>query len=475
VSTGALDARRKSDAEPADAAAPPRARAPLRPDLDERLRRAGLLQLWVLGTAALGAAPWLARAAIARRLGRPAQADAARERALLRGVAALSRLKGPFAKLGQFGAIRFDVLPAATTDALRALRDRVPPLPFARIRALVEHELGRPLEAAFARFEPAPVGAASIAQAHAATLHDGTEVVVKVQYPWLAASLETDLRIVRWILAWIGRGGRASGHAQALFQEFGGGLRDELDFEREAAVAAEIGASLADDASVVVPAVVPGHSTRRVLTVVRYAAVPIDDRAALARLGVEPRRVLEILARAYGRQMFGAGLFHADPHPGNLFVVDEPAAARRPRLLFVDFGLSRRLDPMLRRELRAGLFALMQRDLEVFVDGMERIGAIAPGHRDAVARAVDRMFERIQSHGGALAVKGSQALSLKDEAIALLRETPGLRLPVDLLLYAKTLSYVFSLGARLDPEVDMMKLSLPAMLVFLATPEPAQP
>ena len=98
---------------------------------------------------------------------------------------------------------------------------------------------------------------------------------------------------------------------------------------------------------------------------------------------------------------------------------------------------------------------------------MERIGAIAPGHRDDAARAVGAMFARVKSHGG-LAAGGAQVLSLKDEAVALLRQTPGLRLPTDLLLYAKTLSYVFSLGAELDAEVDMMKLCLPSVLRFLA-------
>jgi predicted unusual protein kinase regulating ubiquinone biosynthesis (AarF/ABC1/UbiB family) len=99
---------------------------------------------------------------------------------------------------------------------------------------------------------------------------------------------------------------------------------------------------------------------------------------------------------------------------------------------------------------------------------MDRLGAIAPGYREAVGTAVASMFERIQSHGGALAVGGTQVLSLKSEAVALLRETPGLRLPINLLLYAKTLSYVFSLGAELDPEVDMMRLCLPSLLRFLA-------
>ena len=435
----------------------------------ERLRPTGVPQLLVLALALLGAGGFLAASRIARLVpgerGRRATA-AAQRRAVRTAVRALGRLKGPFAKLGQFGAVRLDVLPVEVTDELKSLRDRVPPLSFERIRAVVESELGAPLERAFAAFDHEPLGAASIAQAHRAALANGDPVVVKVQYPWLAASLDTDLAIARWLFAW-GSARRARGGADALFREFGDGLREELDFEREARVAAEIAANLAGDASVLVPEVIASHSTRRVLTMRHHPAVAIDDRAGLARLGVAPRDVLAILARAYCAQVFDDGLFHADPHPGNLFVVDESGAAARPRLLFVDFGLSRRLDPTLRRELRLGIYALLQQNLPGFLDGMERIGAIAPGHRDDAARAVGAMFASVKSHGG-LAAGGAQVLSLKDEAVALLRQTPGLRLPTDLLLYAKTLSYVFSLGAELDAEVDMMKLCLPSLLRFLA-------
>ncbi|HKA15749.1 MAG TPA: AarF/UbiB family protein [Myxococcota bacterium] len=430
----------------------------------ERLRPTGLPQIALLAWAALAAGSDLAVAWAARRLRADRYAASAERRAMRTAVGALGLLKGPFAKLGQFGAIRVDLLPEEVTTALKALRDRVPPLPFERIRAVVEAELGRALESAFAEFEVQPLGAASIAQAHRALLPGGEPVVVKVQYPWLAASLETDLWIARGLFRWFG--GRHSG-ADALFREFGDGLREELDFEREARAGAEIAANLAGDPSVLVPEVIASHSTRRVLTMRHHPAVGIGDRAGLERLGVAPRAVLELLARAYCAQVFGDGLFHADPHPGNLFVLDEPGAATHPRLLFVDFGLSRRLEPALRRELRLGILALLQRDLPAFLDGMERIGAIAPGHRDDVAQSVGTMFERIRSHGG-LAAGGAQVISMKDEAVVLLRQTPGLRLPVDLLHYAKTLSYVFSLGAELDAEVDMMKLCLPPLLRFLA-------
>jgi ubiquinone biosynthesis protein len=431
-----------------------------------------VLQGAILAWAGLRAALDVAIAGAARWFpGGAGHRDAALRRAVDRGVDALGRLKGAFAKLGQLAAVRVDALPPDAVAALAALRDSVPPLPFERIRAVVEEELGRPLETVFAEFEPTPLGAASIAQAHRARLANGDAVVVKVQYPWLAASLDTDLRIARGLFALFTALRHRAGRSAPLFREFCEGVRDELDFEREARVAGEIAANLDDDPGVLVPEVIGALTTRRVLTMRHHPAVPISDRDALARLGVAPRELAVIVARAYSAQVFRDGLFHADPHPGNLFVVDEPGAAERPRVLFIDFGLSRRLDPALRRELRQGVFALMQRDLPAFLDGMERLDAIEPGHREAVGSAVGRMFDRIQGHGGALAMAGDEVLSLKDEAVALLRETRGLRLPTDLLLYAKTLSYVFALGAELAPDVDMMKLCLPPLLRFLATPE----
>jgi predicted unusual protein kinase regulating ubiquinone biosynthesis (AarF/ABC1/UbiB family) len=391
------------------------------------------------------------------------------ERCAERVVKTLGALKGPFAKLGQFAAVRLDVLPATATRALATLRDRVPPLPVARARAMVESELGGALDVLFAEFDPNPLAAASIAQVHRARLHDGTAVAVKVQYPWLARSLPADLRLVRGLLrAWSLLAGRDGRDQARLLDEFAAGLRDELDFVREAQVAGEIARNLADDPRIVVPEVFPSHSTRRVLTMRYQAGVPITDRDGLARLPARPRDVLEILARAYASQVFVHGLFHADPHPGNLFVTGAADGADAPRLVFVDFGLCRRLDPTLRREMRLAIHALIRRDQGGFLDGMDRMGMIAAGARPGVARAVGAMLERIADQGGALGAGSGEVLSWKDEAKHLLQQTPGLQLPNDLLLYAKTLSYVFAIGAELDPTVDMMKLQLPYLLRFLA-------
>jgi len=164
------------------------------------------------------------------------------------------------------------------------------------------------------------------------------------------------------------------------------------------------------------------------------------------------------------------GLFHADPHPGNLFVIDEPTAGECPRVLFVDFGLSRHLDPTLRGEIRKAVYALLQRDPEAFLAGMERMGMIAEGRHGDVERAVRTMFERLAAVAvaGAASLGSGQVLGLKEEAKALLQETPGIQLPNDLLLYARTMTYVFGLAQELDPEADVMKLCLPPLLQFLS-------
>jgi ubiquinone biosynthesis protein len=384
----------------------------------------------------------------------------------------LGRLKGAFVKAGQFASVRHDLVPPGAAEALAELQSHVAPLPFPRVRRVIETELGAPLEDMFSEFSPEPLGAASIAQVHRARLAAGDLVAVKVQYPWVAKSLPADLSVLRTIVrlgSWWS--GRQIPDRDALFAEFESGLLEELDFEHEGRIAGEIAQNLAGDPQIAVPRILASHSTRRVLTMSYCDVIPITDRDALASRGIAPAAVLEVLGRAYARQIFADGLFHADPHPGNLFVIDEPGASQAPRVLFVDFGLSKRLSPELRRDLRHGIYALLQSDLDGFVDRMEAMGMIADGARPGVRESVGAMFDRIRARGGALAVPGDAILGLKDEAKELLRETPGLQLPNDLLLYARTLTYLFALGEQLAPEVDLMKLSTPHLLKFLAQPD----
>jgi len=459
---------------PAGVAIPRKTAArPVRPltRLRLALRAAGIEQVCRLLGCALTLAGAHAIGTIGDRFAPPGSLPSRRQdrnaRALRRVVDTLGALKGIFVKAGQFAAVRHDLLPGPVTEALAGLRDRVPPLPFDRLRETLEIELGAPLTTLFSEFDRTPLGAASLAQVHRARLPSGQTVAVKIQYPWLRAALPADLALVRRLLRLFAKRVRGV-DVERILDEFGAGLVTELDFEHEAGVAEEIAANLAGDPRIVVPAPVRTHCSRRVLTMSYHPAVPVSDARGLAERGVDPRAVLETIARAYAKQVFADGLFHADPHPGNLFVIDEPSADRAPRVLFIDFGLSRRLTPELRRELRQGLFALVQRDVTGFIEGMERMGMIAPDSRPGVSAAVSGMFERIADAGGALGTSGDRMLALKTEAKQLLQQTPGLQLPADLLLYAKTVSYVFALGAAIAPDVDVMKLSLPYLLQFLA-------
>jgi predicted unusual protein kinase regulating ubiquinone biosynthesis (AarF/ABC1/UbiB family) len=379
-------------------------------------------------------------------------------------------LKGAFAKAGQFASLHYEAVPPEARPALTALREQVPPLPFELIASAVEAELGAPLEAHFSDFSPVPIGAASIAQVHRAALHDGTPVAVKVMYPWLEPAMSKDLSLLRFALPWVLR---RTDDFPRLFDEFTQSLQSETDFEREARTAAQIAANLADHPSIIVPTIYEAHSTQRVLTMSLHEGHPIDDLEGLQQRGVDLSHIAEVLVRAYAQQIFEDGLFHADPHPGNLFVLTEPE--RPPRVLFLDFGLSQQLSPALREPLRRALYALVQRDPTAFIDQLERLEMIRPGAREDVEDRVVTLFDRIERNGGALAMRGTEVLGLKDEAKRLLEETPGLRLPNDLLLYAKTLSYVFTICERIAPEVDVMRLSTPSLLKFLAAREPTAP
>ncbi len=299
---------------------------------------------------------------------------------------------------------------------------------------------------------------------------DGTPVAVKVQYPWLESALPRDLGLLRRGLKRLTRG---ADDFERLFEEFADGLRRETDFEQEALAAQQIATNLSSQKAVVVPRVFESHSTRHVLTMSLHGGLRIDDRTGLVERGIVPARIVEILAHAYGQQVFEDGLFHADPHPGNLFVLDEPG--HEPCVLFVDFGLCKQLEPALRQALREAIYALLRKDPAAFIDRMEEMGMLAPGSRAEVEVRVVAMFERIADRGSALSLSGGEVLCLKYESKQLLSLTPGIQLPNYLLLYAKTLSYLFTLCERLEPEVDVMRISVPYLLKFLAARDVTSP
>ena len=436
--------------------------------IEPALRILGLT-IWVAGEGLLARL----RGGFKPQSDRKALRDAAQDRAVIRTVALLGHLKGAFVKAGQFAALRHDLISAHTASVLASLRDRVPPLSLQQLEPLILEELGSENRDQITDIEPVPLGSASLAQAHRAWLNDGSEVVIKVQYPWIEDATPRDITLLRTLArlsaGWLRRRPGSVGIEQ-LFDEFSEGLMSELDFREEARSAQAIATNLASVPGVVVPKIYPALSSKRMLTMSYHPCVPIHDTQTLKQLGVPPADLLTRLAHAYAKQVFVDGLFHADPHPGNLFVLDTPDAGDNPQVLFVDFGLCRQLSPELKAAMRQGIYAVLQRDPDAFILRMNEMGMIAAGSEEGVRRAVVKMFETMQSaaSGNPLDASSGGVLALKDEAKRLLQNTPGVQLPNDLLLYAKTLSYLFALGELLDPDVDLMKISLPYLMRFLA-------
>jgi ubiquinone biosynthesis protein len=291
-------------------------------------------------------------------LGRGHKPDGAAHAPERRARLALEQAGGMFVKLGQMLSTRPDVVPPALAHELTGLQEQVAPADPAAVRALLEQELGAPVESVFAAFDWTPVAAASIAQAHAARLTTGEQVIVKVQRPGIDQLVEQDLAIMLQLARRIQtrtRWGAAYGVAD-MAAEFADNLRQELDFEAEARNITEIAAGLADTPEVHTPTVYAQLSTSRVLVMERLEGVSVGQADRLDGLGVDREKLADILLRSTLRQMLNGDRFHGDPHPGNVMVLADG------RLGLLDFGATGRLDALERASVTDLLTALGQRD-----------------------------------------------------------------------------------------------------------------
>ena len=323
-------------------------------------------------------------------------------------------LGGLMIKVGQFMSSRLDVLPPEITKELEGLQDEVPPVPFAGIRALAEAELGVPLERAYAYVDPTPLAAASLGQAHRATLSDADaadtglrEVVIKIQRPGIDQIVDVDLRALRRVGVWLSRIRLVSDRvdAPALVEEFAVTSLEEIDYLHEAANAERFAQDFAGDRRVSVPEIVWERTTRRVLTLEDVTAIKINDVEGLRAAGIDPAEVAIEFASVMFDQLFKDGFFHADPHPGNIFVTPhatgEDDASERPwHLTFIDFGMMGEVPPGLRKGLRRVLIAAASRDGKGMVDGIREVGVLLPSADTAeLERAMTKLFARFGGMG----------------------------------------------------------------------------
>ncbi|MBX3025169.1 AarF/ABC1/UbiB kinase family protein [bacterium] len=373
-------------------------------------------------------------------------------------------LRGGVLKLGQFASSRMDLLPDAYVAALSRLQDRVPAAPLDAILERLAEEHGGDLDR-FASFEPQPLAAASLAQVHAATLADGTPVVVKIQLPGIARLVEVDLAALQLVAPAL-RDQVPSLDLETFAAELSRAVRAELDYRAEAVHAAAFAAAFAADDDLVVPRVHAACSTDRVLVLERIEGARLTDYldacAARGTAGAADRdRLFAILIRCVCAQVLEHGLLHADPHPGNFLVVDGPDG---PRLALLDFGCVQPYAPA-RRRAYAGLgLAVLSGDPLRMAEHFAAMGFRSRSGDDAALRAfADLLLQafRVDTADPLAGLRPEDALA---RILRLTRDNPIVAVPPDFVLLGRVFATLGGLLVRYRPRVNLFQILLPYLL-----------
>jgi len=374
-------------------------------------------------------------------------------------AAALAALGPSFIKLGQTLATRSDLIGEEVADDLSQLQDRLPPFPAEIARATVAAELGQPIEELFEGFEDVPVAAASIAQVHFAVTTDGREVAVKILRPGIEDAFVRDLDLFAWIAELVARVAPSTRRLKPIevVATFAETVRMEMDLRLEGAAAAELKENFKDDPDFRVPAVDWMRTARRVLTIERVAGIRIDDVPALVASGHDPDVILAKSAQAFFRQVFRDGFFHADMHPGNMFVTADGALAP------VDFGIMGRIDRPTRIFLAEMLRGFLTGDYREVAMVHFRAGYV-PKHK-----SLDAFAQACRSIGEPLMGRPLNEISVGRLLAQLFRvtETFEMETQPQLLLLQKTMVVAEGVGRRLNPSVNMWQLAEPLIAEWM--------
>jgi ubiquinone biosynthesis protein len=374
-------------------------------------------------------------------------------------AAALNELGPSFIKLGQLLSTRSDLLGEEVAADLATLQDRLPPFSGGEARALIEAEFRRPLGALFATFDEVAVAAASIAQVHFARTDDGREVAVKVLRPGIAAAFARDLDLLMWLATRLERQQPALRRLKPVevVRTLAEIVGFEMDLRLEAAAASELAENFAGDPGFRVPQVDWPRTGRVVLTLERISGVRIDDRNAILAAGHPIDALLARAAAAFFNQVFRDGFFHADLHPGNMFVAEDGA------LVVVDFGIMGRLDRATRYYLADMLLGFLSGDYNRVAEVHFAAGYVPS------AQSVAAFTQACRSIGEPILGRPLQEISIGRLLAQLFRITEqfGMETQPQLLLLQKTIVLIEGIGRRLDPDVNIWTLARPLIETWM--------
>jgi len=393
------------------------------------------------------------------------------------------QMGGVLIKVGQFLSARVDVLPVEVTAELEGLQDEVPPEKFADIRRLAEAEYGAPLSERFAAFEEQPLAAASLGQVHRARLvhidepgapesgapesvEGGYDVVVKIQRPDIETIIATDLAALRTVGAWLKRYRPISRRVDIprLMDEFSRVLYEEIDYLAEGRNAETFAANFKHDPRILVPAVIWTHTTRRSLTLENVLAIKITDYEAITAAGIDRAQVATRLLDIYLRQIFEDGFFHADPHPGNLFVSPLRREGQTTgegdlswQLTFVDFGMVGHLPPHMMEGMRELLIGVGTQDPARMIKAYQILGVLLP---DADLEMLEKMeakaFERFwgKSMSELTRISTREMTEFASEFRGIVYSMP-FQVPQDFIFLARCVGILSGMCTGLDPEFNV--------------------
>jgi ubiquinone biosynthesis protein len=362
-------------------------------------------------------------------------------------AADLEKLGPTFIKLGQLLSTRTDLLPPPYLSALARLQDDVVPFPFEEVQQIIETELGVRLSKAFSQFEESPTAAASLGQVHRAALRDGRLVAVKVQRPGIVEQVRLDLQALVEVAQFLDRHSDAGRryNVTGIVNEFTESMLAEMDYRREAANLRLIGENLAEFSEIIVPAPVDGYTTNRVLTMDYVSGTKVTALSPLTRLDIDAPALAETLVRAYLKQIVLDGVFHADPHPGNVFVTDAG------QLALIDLGMVGRISPVMQERLLKLLLAVSEgrgdEAAEVTAAVCERLESFDD---QAFRREIALMVGRYAHESLGNLQVGRVFMELQSACA-----THGLRAPAELTMLGKTLLNLDQVARALYPAMDV--------------------
>lgn len=370
---------------------------------------------------------------------------------------ALEDLGPIFVKAGQIMSTRVDLIPNDIAMELAKLQDQVPPFSGVVAQRIVENSLGAPIDSLFAQFELNPLASASIAQVHAAVLHDGREVVLKVLRPNIAFIIDRDLDLLEFIARSAERYWKESRRFKPtqIITEIANTLRDELDLIREGANASQLKRNFQHANNLYVPDIYWSYSRPEVLMMERISGIPIHNVLALKAAGMNLKKIAEVGVELFFTQVFRDSFFHADMHPGNVFL--DPNHKQDPRFLVVDFGIMGSLTTKDQRYLAENMLAFFKRDYRRVAELHLASGWLAPDVRTdqfegAIRSVCEPIFER----------------PLKDISFGFLlfrlfqtARRFEINIQPQLILLQKTLLSVEGVGRQLYPDLDLWRIGGP--------------